>query len=607
MGWTLPPAPGIYCQKGQSSVCDWTDISQDKMRAIANSIDLTGEGAEGDRDANAVQISMENSTHAVSQELTFHYTVNELAVRIAKAFEIFPVDSRPRAGEDGSSSLAELVPVFGPKVKPARYDTYYEIMQESQQWVSTALDKLPGSGNLLKAWFGGDSASTYKKVRHTLLGMAKTLDNVLIKVADKCNQYTVAYVMVTTTQHGDFIRSDIQKTKDGDRYVINVCEYFWRLQDDPSCKFGTMVHEASHHHATKDEKYKGASPYGRAACLRMAEEAPDKALSNADNFQWLVFYLNRCADAPSLTTTKKSPCTLIVQGDEYATVSAKCTEPVRELTLKFLGPGGEYLKASKNWGDVKASTITLGSYGMPNNTRLELMFETECVIWQASITWPLPATQGATPYVEAPAKQYLTMAPGGTVEGIAETIPAEQPTKPPKPSLPPVRPSTPTFAPVPAPPQPGLPCELTVNTNVVIQAQNAPPKDGFQLLAKCQTAIANALLSFTGPSATSKRYNMLGFGTLRPGVAKIFSNTVEDFSGYKFKLQGDVGGKSLYTTARLGVKPPTNTTAVVPQKPPMARSGVCDLSVDDKKLKDGSPGVRLSLQCTKDVKNTVLK
>eukprot|EP00929_Paragymnodinium_shiwhaense_P035332 TRINITY_DN19085_c0_g1_i5.p1 TRINITY_DN19085_c0_g1~~TRINITY_DN19085_c0_g1_i5.p1 ORF type:complete len:245 (-),score=55.03 TRINITY_DN19085_c0_g1_i5:594-1328(-) len=244
---------------------------------------------------------------------------------------------------------------------------------------------------------------------------------------------------------------------------------------------------------------------------------------------------------------------------------------------------------------------------MPNNTRLELMFETECVIWQASITWPLPATQGATPYVEAPAKQYLTMAPGGTVEGIAETIPAEQPTKPPKPSLPPVRPSTPTFAPVPAPPQPGLPCELTVNTNVVIQAQNAPPKDGFQLLAKCQTAIANALLSFTGPSATSKRYNMLGFGTLRPGVAKIFSNTVEDFSGYKFKLQGDVGGKSLYTTARLGVKPPTNTTAVVPQKPPMARSGVCDLSVDDKKLKDGSPGVRLSLQCTKDVKNTVLK
>merc|ERR1712232_657105 len=160
----------------------------------------------------------------------------------------------------------------------------------------------------------------------------------------------MAYVMAySNTLTGKFVGGEME----GDRYVINVCERYWKDEFfvDPASKFGTIVHESSHHQGTDDEPYEGAAPYGRAQCLRMASEAPAKALNNADNFKWIVYYLNRCADAPS-AVSHESPCTLSLsayggfstQSSRGVTVNAECSKQVEGFTLKLVDADGKYLQ-----------------------------------------------------------------------------------------------------------------------------------------------------------------------------------------------------------------------------------------------------------------------
>ena len=70
-----------------------------------------------------------------------------------------------------------------------------------------------------------------------------------------------------------------EKTYDG-RYIVNICEFYWRGSWDQSTRVGTLVHESSHHFGTDDKGYCSA-----INCLRLSSA---DAKNNADTYTQLV-------------------------------------------------------------------------------------------------------------------------------------------------------------------------------------------------------------------------------------------------------------------------------------------------------------------------------
>lgn len=259
MGWALPPHHGQYAACKGGSSCKWVPLGDDRMADVATDMDLATsikkEAPDKDPDDSKQPVYVHDAEEEPSPATPFRYAPSELAVRLAKIFNVFP-----QAPDQGA--LLEIDdPKFGPLVDTADYSTWKDIVVESEAWVQSALNKLPGSQNLVRAWFGRGDADTMRKVRVGLVGMVKTLNNILIKVgqpptcSDESN--VMAYVNVWTNHWtGAFVRAE----KEGQGHVINFCKRYWKPSNFnlPSSKFGTVVHESSHHQGPSDESYMGA-------------------------------------------------------------------------------------------------------------------------------------------------------------------------------------------------------------------------------------------------------------------------------------------------------------------------------------------------------------
>ena len=70
--------------------------------------------------------------------------------------------------------------------------------------------------------------------------------------------------------------------------IIHLCKKYFKADlTGKDSKMGTIVHELSHVLAdTDDVKLKGNKSYGQDACLFLAKENPEKAVCNADNYEY---------------------------------------------------------------------------------------------------------------------------------------------------------------------------------------------------------------------------------------------------------------------------------------------------------------------------------
>jgi len=312
------------------------------------------------------------------------------------------VDLRSPEHTGQTSSLLEhsLVPSFGRKVVRSTRKRWNSIVAEAAMWVESAIMKLAQSHDVITAWFGRADEASMQQVRRVLSGIVQTLKMLKIRVGTSqyCRSNTTAYVVSYDTYEGTFAGAE----KDGQRYVIHICSSYWspELFRDPSSKYGTLVHEAAHHHGAKDTFYQGATPYGRAQCLRMAREAPDMALNNADNYKWFVYYVNRCSGLSYAGLGVLSPCQLIVKparagrspyADSEALVEFHCSQSVQGATLRLLDKNGKYIKKAADYGTLnrteKGEYRDLGKHRLPEGTNVKFFFEVNCTMWEASTTW----------------------------------------------------------------------------------------------------------------------------------------------------------------------------------------------------------------------------
>jgi peptidyl-Lys metalloendopeptidase len=122
---------------------------------------------------------------------------------------------------------------------------------------------------LYKTWFGAYTATRYSKV---LNNWKKIQDDGFTKdityncKGPACKPSWVAYVIA------------------GGKLEVFLCNLFWSRPDTGTdTKYGTLIHEVSHEAAgTKDYAY------GQTNCKNLALNSPDKAIENADNYQYFA-------------------------------------------------------------------------------------------------------------------------------------------------------------------------------------------------------------------------------------------------------------------------------------------------------------------------------
>lgn len=122
---------------------------------------------------------------------------------------------------------------------------------------------------LYKTWFGAYTAIRYSKV---LNNWKKIEDAFLTKnityncKGPNCKPNWYAYVTP------------------GGKLEVFLCKQFWNAPDTGTdTKYGTLIHEVSHEVAgTKDHEY------GQTDCKNLAQNSPDKAIENADNYEYFA-------------------------------------------------------------------------------------------------------------------------------------------------------------------------------------------------------------------------------------------------------------------------------------------------------------------------------
>jgi len=198
--------------------------------------------------------------------------------------------------QEGDTDAMHRAVLFGPKTRPDRHHRYRSYVLQASAWVATALRRLKSGRRYVKKWFVLDSDTQVdeqlKEARRHLTKMLSALGRLVIKKGvpedegGACSESalagTLAYVW---TRNECDIRSryDCGEKTDG-RYVVNICEFYWRkmFEDffDASTRVGTIVHESSHHFGTDDKGY-----CGMIDCLRLSSE---DARNNADSYTHLV-------------------------------------------------------------------------------------------------------------------------------------------------------------------------------------------------------------------------------------------------------------------------------------------------------------------------------
>jgi peptidyl-Lys metalloendopeptidase len=80
---------------------------------------------------------------------------------------------------------------------------------------------------------------------------------------------------------------------------VFLCQQFWNMPEEGTdTKYGTLIHEFSHECAgTKDHTY------GYTNCQNLATNDPDKAIENADNYQFFAEEYTKCPGSPHMKLT----------------------------------------------------------------------------------------------------------------------------------------------------------------------------------------------------------------------------------------------------------------------------------------------------------------
>jgi len=418
-GWLIPPESGQICTHWHNHSCMALEpASFTFMGKLAEAMDISGANNMDDREP-VVEKKEELSKNVGNSNGTpdMRYSPLQLALAVANLFQVFP--SPPLS----SASLLEgKPPDFGDEVTIDDRSHWQEIVPLSESWIGSALSEVPRNLHLVKIIMGRDDNSTIREIRKILLGMQRTLGEVKIRTGEAtlCQTHSdmLAYVTQFTEVDGTFRHGE----QDGERYVIRVCPQFMGEDfiEDPTYRYGTLVHEASHHWGTKDEEFQGHSPYGLMQSLFMAKENPVKASRNADNFMWLVYFLNLCSSEENVvvpTTDTEGPCKLqLKHEDNKVKVRIQCTAQARGVTLNLMDKDRVYLSGEKNFGTLQADDVTkgewspLGSFSLAVGTRVHVFYESGCNIWEAlAIVEKKPTTAHAVKPV-TPSKMLHSLA-----------------------------------------------------------------------------------------------------------------------------------------------------------------------------------------------------
>ncbi|MFO0761127.1 MAG: M35 family metallo-endopeptidase [Byssovorax sp.] len=116
-----------------------------------------------------------------------------------------------------------------------------------------------------KEWFGTDSEEARNKMRERLRRIRKKLQEEDLVVGNDPGKYAHVWPFGNT---------------------VNLDDCFWTApRTGKDSRAGTLVHETSHFWGAAGTR---DYAYGRTKCRRLASEHPDKALGNADSYEyWL--------------------------------------------------------------------------------------------------------------------------------------------------------------------------------------------------------------------------------------------------------------------------------------------------------------------------------
>jgi peptidyl-Lys metalloendopeptidase len=121
---------------------------------------------------------------------------------------------------------------------------------------------------LYKTWFGAYTAARYSKVLNNWKKIQDAFEEDITYncKGPECKSSWYAYVYP------------------GGKLEVFLCPQFWNAPDSGTdTKYGTLIHEVSHEVAgTKDHTY------GQTNCQNLAINDPDKAVENADNYEYFA-------------------------------------------------------------------------------------------------------------------------------------------------------------------------------------------------------------------------------------------------------------------------------------------------------------------------------
>lgn len=117
-------------------------------------------------------------------------------------------------------------------------------------------------------WFGSYTATRYSQVQSGMTNAANVMANQVIDFDCSCDEGAYAYVFTN------------------DPFRVYLCRAFWSAPNTGTdSKAGTILHELSHFPQVKGTD---DHAYGQTAAAALARTDPDRAINNADSFEYFM-------------------------------------------------------------------------------------------------------------------------------------------------------------------------------------------------------------------------------------------------------------------------------------------------------------------------------
>ncbi|MFP5285099.1 MAG: M35 family metallo-endopeptidase, partial [Thermoanaerobaculia bacterium] len=179
---------------------------------------------------------------------------------------------KPQVPEVSAPTVAAPEPGFI-NCSDGQKNTVRQALADAEKGAQIALENLQKnacSGNdTYKTWFGACDSTRYQTVTNKVSAIKSTLNTktMTFNCAPPSNcDGTIAYVYKYSP------------------YTIYLCGAYWNLGDKGyDTKAGTIVHEVSHFAVVADTS---DYAYGTSACKTLAQNDPNKAIANADSYEY---------------------------------------------------------------------------------------------------------------------------------------------------------------------------------------------------------------------------------------------------------------------------------------------------------------------------------